>query len=200
MLGPLFFSLNAALLSKIIALHPDIKFQFYADDTQLYVQLSHKNASAALACLQDVQQCMAFSKFKLNRDKTEFIVFGSQLQHQKISSHFPVSILGSLLHPVIVKNLGVLFNVDTFRRLLKPVSPRYVTFIELESILFMKWLSMLQMPLLVVVWTIYNSLFRGLSYFNLQSIRNTLSYIVENHRKYAHATPLLNQLHWLPVN
>ena len=40
-----------------------MKFHFYADDTQLYVYLSHKNASAALsklnACLQEVQQWMA---------------------------------------------------------------------------------------------------------------------------------------------
>ena len=47
-----------------------------------------------------------------------------------------------------------------------------------------------------------NSLFRGLSRFNqhkLQSIQNTLARIVTNHRKYAHVTPILKQLHWLPV-
>ena len=47
-----------------------------------------------------------------------------------------------------------------------------------------------------------NSLFRGLSCFSqhkLQSIQNTLSRIVTNHRKYAHVTPILKKLHWLPV-
>ena len=47
-----------------------------------------------------------------------------------------------------------------------------------------------------------NSLFRGLSGFNqhkLQSIQNTLACIVTNHRKYAHVTPILQKLHWLPV-
>ena len=47
-----------------------------------------------------------------------------------------------------------------------------------------------------------NSLFRGLSCFNqhkLQSIQNTLARIVTNHRKCAHVTPILKQLHWLPV-
>ena len=47
-----------------------------------------------------------------------------------------------------------------------------------------------------------NSLFRGLSCFNLhklQSIQNTLACIVTNHRKYAHVTPILKQLHWLAV-
>ena len=47
-----------------------------------------------------------------------------------------------------------------------------------------------------------NSLFRGLSCFNqhkLQSNQNTLARIITNHRKYAHVTPILKQLHWLPV-
>ena len=47
-----------------------------------------------------------------------------------------------------------------------------------------------------------NSLFRGLSGFNqykLQSIQNTLAHIVTNHGKYAHVTPILQKLHWLPV-
>ena len=47
-----------------------------------------------------------------------------------------------------------------------------------------------------------NSLFRDLSGFNqhkLQSIQNTLARIVTNHRKYAHVTPILQKLHWLPV-
>ena len=47
-----------------------------------------------------------------------------------------------------------------------------------------------------------NSLFRGLSCFNLhklQSIQNTLALIVTNHKKYAHVTPILKPIHWLPV-
>ena len=47
-----------------------------------------------------------------------------------------------------------------------------------------------------------NSLFRGLSGFSqhkLQSIQNTLARIVTNDRKYAHVTPILQKLHWLPV-
>ena len=80
-LGPLLFSLYTRPFSKIIHLHPHIKFHFYVDDTQLYIHLSHKNASAALAklnaCLHDVQQWMSLSKPKLNPENTEFIVFGS---------------------------------------------------------------------------------------------------------------------------
>ena len=75
-------------------------------------------------------------------DVSEFIVFGSKAQCHKIFSHFPVSTLGSLLHPVdSVKNLGVWFDAE-------------FSFSEQDSILLQKWQSLLQMPWLVVVWTI----------------------------------------------
>ena len=58
---------------------------------------------------------MALSKLNLNPDKPEFIVFGSNVQRQKLSSHFPVNILGSLLHPAnTVKDLGVWFDAASF--------------------------------------------------------------------------------------
>ena len=99
-LGPLLFSLYTTPLSKIIRLHPHIKFHFYADDTQLYIHLSYKNAAAALArlnaCLLDVQRWMSLSKLKLNPGKTEFIVFGSKSQRQKISSYFLLVSLAAL--------------------------------------------------------------------------------------------------------
>ena len=61
-----------------------------------YTSISPFSALAKLnACLQDEQRWMSLSKLKLNPETTEFIVFGSKAQRQKISSHFPVSILGS---------------------------------------------------------------------------------------------------------
>ena len=47
-----------------------------------------------------------------------------------------------------------------------------------------------------------NSLFRSLSSLNmrkLQCIQNTLARIVTNCNKYTQASPILKQLHWLPV-
>ena len=82
-LGPLLFSLDTTPLSKIIHLHPHIKFYFYADDTQLYIHLSHKNASAALAklnaCLHDVQRWMSLSNLKLNPKKLNLLSLALRL-------------------------------------------------------------------------------------------------------------------------
>ena len=59
-LGPLLFSLYTTTLSLIITKHKGIKFHFYADDSQVYIHLSQKNASAAFEklnrCLDDVKR------------------------------------------------------------------------------------------------------------------------------------------------
>ena len=75
------------------------------------------NASAAFdklsRCLQDVKERMSASKLKLNPDKTEFILFGSKKQGERLNACFPIDILGNPPHPTeFVWNLGVWFNSD----------------------------------------------------------------------------------------
>ena len=152
--------------------------------------------------------CLSVNKLKLNPEKTEFIVFGSKAQRQKISSHFPVSILCSLLHPVdSVRNLGVWFDADfSFSEHIKRTCK--ACFLQMRDLRrIRKYLTskvaVLAANALVSSRLDYcNSLFRGLSGFNqhkLQSIQNILARIFTNHRKYAHVTPILQKLHWLPV-
>ena len=65
------------------------------------------------ACLQDVQRWMSLSKLKGQTLKKMNLMSGSKAQRQKISSQFPVSSLGRLLHLVdSVRNLGVWLNAD----------------------------------------------------------------------------------------
>ena len=116
-LGPLLFSLYTTPLNSIISRHKGIKFHFYADDSQVYIHLSQKNASAAFEklnrCLDDVKEWMSTSKLKLNPDKTEFIIFGSKRQRDKLKACFPINIFGNSFCPAdSVKNLGVWFDSD----------------------------------------------------------------------------------------
>ena len=104
-------------MSKVISKHPDVKFHFYADDTQLFIHLKHKNAKIAFdrlgKCLEDVKLWLCANKLKLNADKTDFIIFGAKSQQEKFNPFFPVNILGESLIPSdAVKNLGVWFDSD----------------------------------------------------------------------------------------
>ena len=47
-------------------------------------------------CLSAVQSWMAENKLKLNPDKTEFIVLGTEKQQTKLANHFPIDIMGTI--------------------------------------------------------------------------------------------------------
>ena len=136
-----------------------------------------------------------FSKLKLNPEKTEFIVFGSKSQRQKLSSYFPVSIFGSLIHPVdSVRNLGVWFDAEfSFSEHVKRTCK--ACFLQMRDLCRIRQYLTTEVAVLAANALVSsrldycNSLFRSLSCFNLhklQSIQNTLARIVTNHRRYAH--------------
>ena len=211
-LGPLLFSLYTTPLSSIISKHNGIKFHFYADDSQLYIHLSQKNASAAFEklnkCLNDVKEWMTTSKLKLNPDKTEFIIFGSKRQRDKLKACFPIDILGNSLCPAdSVKNLGVWLDSDfSLSKHVQNVCKS--CFVKLRDFRHVRRflthdVSVLVANALVSSRLDYcNSLFRSLSKFNLhklQCIQNSAARIVSNTCRYTSITPVLKKLHWLPV-
>ena len=103
-------------ISQIITNH-DVSHHMYADDTQVYIELSqsdtHKSISSLSDCLTDISVWMKSSKLKLNSHKTEFIIIGTKQQRHKLSNHFPVKLLHNDITPSdSVRNLGVIFDND----------------------------------------------------------------------------------------
>ena len=211
-LGPLLCSLYTTPLRLIISKHKGIKFHFYADDSQVYIHLSQKNASAAFdklnRCLDDVKEWMSNSKLKLNPDKTKFIIFGLKRQMDKLKACFPIDNLGNSLCPVdSVENLRVWFDSDfSLSKHVQNVCKSY--FVKLRDFRHVRRflthdVSVLVAKGLVISHLDYcNLLFRSLSKFNqrkLQCIQNSAARIVSNTSRYTSITPVLKKLHWLPV-
>ena len=199
-------------MSKVISKHPDVKFHFYADDTQLFIHLTHKNAKIAFdrlgKCLEDVKLWLCANKLKLNADKTDFIIFGSKSQQNKLNPFFPVNILGESLIPSdAVKNLGVRFDSDfSFTKHVKSVCK--LCFIQMRDLRQIRQYLTRDVALMAANAFVgsrldyCNSLFRGLSVSNLcklQCIQNSLARIVCRATSLSHTTPLRKALHWLPI-
>ena len=110
-LGHFLFCLYTTSISKIITTH-GVSHHMYADDTQVYIELSqsdtHKSISSLSDCLTDISLWMKSSKLKLNSDK-----IGTKQQRHKLSNHFPVKLLDNDICPSdSVRNSGVAFDSD----------------------------------------------------------------------------------------
>ena len=159
-------------------------------------------------CLDDIKEWMSASKIKLNPDKTEFIVFGSKRQRDKLKGYFPSTILGSSLFPAEwVKNLDVWFNSGfSLSKHVQNVCKS--CFVQLRDFRHVRRFlnhdaSVLVANALVSSRLDYcNSIFRSLSKFNLRKLQcnqNSAARIVSNTSRYTSITPVLKKLHCLRV-
>ena len=144
--------------------------------------------------------------FKLNSNKTEFIIIGTKQQRHKLSNNCPVKLLDNDISPYgSVRNLGVIFDSDfSFHK--------HISNICKSSVYHIRDLRRIRRHLpLSTAKTISNSLITNrLDYCNSlinniakqdlskwQRVQNCLARVVLRAPRFS---PPLPQLHWLPVN
>ena len=209
-LGPVLFTLYTQPLSDILNKNK-CDYHKFADDTQLSKQEIPSNFPLAIqcveSCIEEVSLWMRRNKLKLNPDKTEFISIGSRskLNDLNVDNVYvkgkPLKIVSS------VKNLGVF--IDSTLTMKKHVSQVCKSaYFELRRISHLKkYLNTAAIKQLITSLVLSridycNSLLAGLPYSSidkLQKLQNNAARLILRKSKRDHVTPMLADLHWLPV-
>ncbi|XP_058052641.1 uncharacterized protein LOC131204948 [Ahaetulla prasina] len=185
-----------------------VRYQQYADDTQLYFSTpGHPNEVVEVLsrCLEAVRVWMGRNRLKLNPSKTEWLWMPasrfSQLQPQ-------LTVGGELLAPRDrVRNLGVLLDDRlSFEDHLTAVSRRAFHQVrlvrQLRPFLDRDALCTVTHALVTSRLDYCNALYMGLPLKctrRLQLVQNAAARVIEGAPRSSHVTPLLRRLHWLPV-
>ena len=212
-LGPSLFSIYTLPIGDIARRHR-LEIHLYADDTQIYISfkvpsnLDELTARKRIeACIAEIRLWMRLNKLKLNDDKTEILFITTPRMHSTISSTSLEIGNTTVSSSKSARNLGIIFSqfmdmeehvnniCRTCYQYIRAISHirRYLTTEATERLVHALITSRLDNG---------NSLLFGLPSCltaKLQKVQNTAARIITRSRKYESITPVLRQLHWLPV-
>ena len=192
-----------------------MNYHMYADDTQLYQGVSSANMPDLITstelCIQDVKSWMDSNKLKLNDNKTEIML----CINTRCAMDPPISVDTINVHinahaiqpSQCVKNLGVFLDqnmsMDTqIYALCRSLLFQLRKIASIRNFLSEEAAKMLVTTLVLSRLDYCNALLAGTTEKNiakLQVIQNHAAKLIKRKKKYDHATPIREELHWLPV-
>ena len=196
-----------------LAKKKNLKLHLYADDTQIYLAFepneNSKNNSVEdmEKCISEIRKWMADNFLKLNDDKTEFLILGTNKRFQKFTKP-EIHIGDTAIKPANqARNIGAIF--DSTMSMEKHVhticQSAWYQLKRIGSI--RKYLDLSSTKTLVHAFVTskfdyLNSLLYGLPdklIYKLERVQNAAARLVTRTTKYDSITSVLEELHWLPI-
>lgn len=209
-LGPILFLLYTADLFDIVA---DCGFtaHSYADDTQAYVSVAVSENPRAIEqfakCIVRIRDWMASNRLKLNEEKTQVICLGTRQQLSKVTAQQLTLPNATVMFSDVVNDLGVRLDSQL-------TMANHVALLSRSCFFQLRQLRSVKQSLTTEAKkTLAHSFVVGrLDYCNstlvgvsgqllhkLQVIQNAAARIITGTKRCERMTPVLRELHWLPV-
>ena len=210
-LGPILFVLYTQPISDIVSYH-GISHHCFSDDNQIYTSTDVSQLSSIIqqtqACIHDIKAWMTYNKLQLNNDKTELIFIVSNKLLSTTTLPPSIQLENSLIQTSsTVRNLGVMLD-QTLSFKIQISSVSRACYLELRRISSVRHLLSVEATKTLVSALVLsrldycNSLLAGCPQnllLKLQRVQNNAARLILKCPKSSHTTPLLQSLHWLPV-
>ena len=215
-LGPILFTLYTSPLGVIVRRH-GLLYHFYADDSQLYIvfktkdHISIDDATAKVeASATNIRAWMNKHFLKLNEDKTELLVITTK--RTTPVSEINIKIGSDTISPANdsdpPRNLGVFLDSSLsldfhISKMVKAINFALFNIGKIRKYLDKSTCAMLINGLMMSRLDNCNSLLNGVpakSIKPLQLLQNRAARILTFTPKFNHITPVMHELHWLPVD
>ena len=214
-MGPLLFSTYVRQVGDIARGH-GVQFHGYADDTQMYMWFSPSGPDSLLnairtleRCIENIRNWMLANCLKINDDKTEFMVVVSRFYQPFVRRVGPTLRVGeALIRPKMrVRNLGVIFDaegsvVSFVNQTVKTCYHHLKIISRIRRNLTSEACAAAVRALVLSRLDHANSLLVGVPKAvlqRLQVLQNNAARLIQDVSGRAHITPVLRDLHWLPI-
>ena len=204
------FTFYTSPISDIISAH-HLNHMMYADDIQIYIDFKPSETLSAIqrleACVADVKSWATNNKLKFNDSKTEILHISSRFQTCNPTP--PIKIGDLYVKPVEkARNLGVIFSkhlqmTDQIGKVIRAGWAGVHKIGRLRKYLDQPTSEKLVHAFITSHIDYCNSLLTGspdTDVSRLQRLQNASARIITRTKRHDHISPILHNLHWLPVH